>query len=424
MSILSRRSLLIGTGAALAAGAVLRPGENGNGGHSEYFKAMSEALKQQGLMRPTMVVDLDRVDANIAALRQVVNGPLGYRVVAKSLPSAGLIDYIAAKAETDRLMVFHQPFINDLARKSPNADLLVGKPMPVTAAHRFYGHAAAGPFDPQRQLQWLVDTPARLKEYSDLASGLGLKMNINIEIDVGLHRGGVDDMSAFNTMLASLQADPNLTFTGLMGYDAHVSKMPPVPGWQAREFASVQSIYQSYVSAAQTAGFDPRTLTLNAGGSPTYQLYDGNTLVNDIATGSALVKATDFDIPTLANHQPALFIATPVLKAEGTTRIPGIASMGKLMAAWNPNRAQTFFIYGGFWKAKPTSPEGLIENPLYGRSTNQEVLNGSKRVALAVNDHVFLRPTQSEFVMLQFGDIVAMRGGQIEAIWPTLEQVA
>lgn len=295
--------------------------------------------------------------------------------------------------------------------------------MPVAAAARFYNKLGTSGFDPARQLQWLVDTPERLREYSELARAKGITANINIEIDVGLHRGGMTDRTAFTQMLTQMENDPHTKFSGLMGYDAHVSKMPPIPGWRGAEFNKVQERYKRFIDAAAQAGH-PEGLTLNAGGSPTYQLYKGNSMVNEVATGSALVKALDFDIDTLTNHQPALFIATPVLKAEGTTRIPGVPDLGKLMAAWNPNRAQSFFIYGGFWKARAVSPAGLIENPLYGRSTNQEVLNGSKRVALSVNDYVFMRPTQSEFVMLQFGDIVAMRGSKVEAIWPTLEQVA
>ena len=66
------------------------------------------------------------------------------------------------------------------------------------------------------------------------------------------------------------------------------------------------------------------------------------------------------------------------------------------------------------------SPAGLSLNPTYGRSSNQEMLNGSARVALQVDDTVFYRPTQSEFVMLQFGDIAVLRGGEIVDQWPVL----
>ncbi len=50
------------------------------------------------------------------------------------------------------------------------------------------------------------------------------------------------------------------------------------------------------------------------------------------------------------------------------------------------------------------------------------MLNGSAAVpSSAVDDHVFLRPTQSEAVMLQFGDLVVVRGGRIVDSWPVLQ---
>ena len=68
------------------------------------------------------------------------------------------------------------------------------------------------------------------------------------------------------------------------------------------------------------------------------------------------------------------------------------------------------------------SPPGLRTNALFGRSSNQEMVNGSAVVPLEVDDYVFLRPTQSEFVMLQFGDLVVMRGGKIVDHWPVFQQ--
>ena len=96
--------------------------------------------------------------------------------------------------------------------------------------------------------------------------------------------------------------------------------------------------------------------------------------------------------------------------------------LGTLQSLWDPNRAQSIFTYGGYWKALPESPRGLKTNSLYGRSTNQELLNGSHTIALRPDDWVFLRPTQSEFVFLQFGDIAVYRDGAIREHWPVFRQ--
>ena len=46
------------------------------------------------------------------------------------------------------------------------------------------------------------------------------------------------------------------------------------------------------------------------------------------------------------------------------------------------------------------------------------MVNGSRAVGLQVDDQVFLRPQQSEAVLLQFGDLLALRGGRIVERWP------
>ena len=166
------------------------------------------------------------------------------------------------------------------------------------------------------------------------------------------------------------------------------------------------------------ADIDPMSLTIrNAGGSPTFRMYQNTETANEVSVGSALVKPTDFDLPTLVDHIPASYIAAPVLKSLDQTRVP-ILDLGKLHALWDPNRERAFFTDGGYWKASPVSPAGLSANSLYGRSTNQELLNGSSSIDLAVDDWVFLRPSQSEFLFLQFGDIAVFEDGEISERWP------
>lgn len=107
-----------------------------------------------------------------------------------------------------------------------------------------------------------------------------------------------------------------------------------------------------------------------------------------------------------------------MLKRTGALRIPALDEKSQLLSWWDVNRRETLFIYGGNWQADLLSPAGLQLSGLYGRSSNQELLNGSPAVGLEVDDQVFLRPTQSESVLLQFGDLLAVRGGRIVERWP------
>ncbi len=421
----SRRRFLTAA-TVIGAGGValaLRPSDKG-ANHASYYHDLGVALDEAGLARPTLIIDRQRLLSNADVLRGHLEGRQAYRVVAKSLPSLPLLETVMNRTETDRLMVFHQPFLNLVANALPDSDVLLGKPMLVAAAARFYDELDSG-FDSARQLQWLLDSPDRLRQYRELAQRKRLPMRINLEIDVGLHRGGLRSIEGLAEALRTIESDPFLTFNGFMGYEPHVVKIPGIIGGPPKAFEKAQTRYRDFVKAAEEIlGRSIADLTLNAAGSPTYQLYDGDEPANELSAGSGLVKPTDFDLETLADHQPAAFIATPVIKALDATEVPGLEALAGLMAWWNPNRARAFFIYGGYWKAVPESPAGLSIHPIYGHSTNQEMLNGSKRIDLRPDDWVFLRPTQSEHVFLQFGDIAVYDGGEIVERWPVFTQGA
>jgi D-serine deaminase-like pyridoxal phosphate-dependent protein len=162
------------------------------------------------------------------------------------------------------------------------------------------------------------------------------------------------------------------------------------------------------------------TLTLNSGGSPSYKLHEHERVSNDISVGTALLKPAHYDIETLVDHVPAAFIATPVIKATGPIELPVLDEKSRIFSWWDPNQRQTYFIYGGLWLAEYESPRGLQFNATFGHSANEEIVNGSPATGLHVDDQVFFRPQIVEGVLLQFGDLVVMRGDRIVDYWPPL----
>lgn len=402
----------------------MRPRDRG-APHAPYFAALNAELRRNGPMRPCLLIDLDRLDHNLARVTEsVCRGGKQLRLVEKSLPCLPLLEYAARRAGTRRLMSFHQPFLNQDAEAFADADLLLGKPLPAGSAARFYAQLR-GRFDPTRQLQWLIDTPARLQQYLELARGLGTCLRINIELDIGLHRGGVSELAALDALLNQIAANPqHLQWSGFMGYDPHVVAVPRIIATRQQLLDRALVRYLQFVEHAQQthSNLCHAGLVFNTAGSPTYRLHEPETLCNELSVGSALLKPADFDLDTLADHLPAVFIATPVLKSTGAIQLPGLDARSKFLAWWNPNRRQTHFIYGGNWMANYVSPAGLQPNALYGRSANQELVNASPAAGLDIDDHVFLRPRISESVLLQFGDVLAVRNGRIEAQWPVFEQ--
>ena len=412
---MKRRTVLIGGGALALAGIgtlAMRPEERG-AMHAPYFNGLAAALKRAGLNRPTLVIDRARLTANIAAVRKSVDAAkLPLRVVAKSLPAPGLLSAILTGMGTQRLMVFSAEMLRQLMPLHPQADYLGGKPLPVSEFIRISSDAAS---DPGPRMQWLIDTPQRLREYAEAAKARGITLRASLEIDVGLHRGGFADPQALAEAVTFAKA-AGVEIAGLMGYDPHVPKMPsPDSAW-----ADAQGAYTKAIEVLKGARFDPAKLTLNGAGSPTFRRHCKGTVANEVSVGSAFVKPGDFDYDDLTDLAPAAFIATPVIKANTDQPLPGVEAFSGAMHWWDRNTTRGFFIHGGHWLAKPVSPQGLEYSKLFGRSSNQELLTGSNRISLKPDDTVFLHPDQSEALFLQFGDIAVFDGGEIADLWPTL----
>ena len=397
----------------------------------EYFSQLSQALSQAGAHRPTLVVDKQRLDENLDALISVIQTGFDYRIVAKSLPSVPLLRYIMQRSGSNRLMSFHLPFLLHVVEHLPQADILLGKPMPVASARQFYQwnqRLDNSSFKPEKQLHWLVDSLERLQQYQSLAKELNCPLNINLEIDIGLHRGGFSADSPNKNIelkqaLEILNADKRLILTGLMGYEAHASKIPSFMGGTDKAFKLAMKSYQDCVQQVINI-FGQEfcdNLILNAGGSSTYPLYNKSdsqsNFITEIATASALVKPTDFDVHTLEHHKPACFIATPILKLTSKPEIPMLKGISKFLHVIGLLPKQACFIYGGNWLASPCYPSTKRSNIL-GHSSNQEMYVLEDNHSVKMDDYLFFRPTQSEAVFLQFGEIAVFEEGSIIDWWP------
>ena len=411
--------LLGGVGLTLAAGGTAllwRPNDRG-APHAMYFSQLNELLKREGPGRPIMLVDLDRVNGNIDHIVSAVGAEKTYRVVVKSLPSIPLLAHVMNLAKTQAMMVFHQPFLTAITGAFPHAEILIGRPLPVAAIAAFYKQQGHSGFDAANQIQWLIDTPERLAQYQTLARQLGVAMRINLEIDVGARRGGLPEPAAVAPILRTIATDPHhLTFTGFMGYEPHLSDLQANlhhPGVR-----QVLDVYSGFIEQAKLAGFDPAALTLNGAGSHTLGIYRRDRLMNDLSAGSAVLKPAGFDTLHLANHLPAIFIATPVLKRHDEPRIPGDPRLAKLRPLWDPNTQRQYHIHRGNWQARVVSPEGVADPD----DQNTGPLRTSTSVNLQVDDYMFLRPAQSEHVMLQFDEIFPFQGNQLTDPWPVFHQ--
>jgi D-serine deaminase-like pyridoxal phosphate-dependent protein len=390
----------------------LRAKDRGAGGHDPYFAALQAALKRAGVAQPTLVIDRPRLEANIAAVRaSLAPTRLGLRVVSKSLPAPALLDLVLAGTKSNRLMVFNGVMLDEVVACQPQADVLLGRPLPAAQVADFVRRHANSPA-PAARPQWLADSAQRIAQYAEIARANDAPLRINLEIDVGMHRGGLPGLEALSQALDLIAAEPLLRLTGLMGYDAHAAGAAS----PSAEVGRVMERYATAVGLLREKLGAVAGMTLNTAGSPTYALHLADPYANEVSVGSAFVKPTHFDLPTLAHVEPAAFVVEPVLKVMDPALFPRREGLTEALNALDPNSRRGFFLYGGYGDARPVSPPGLRFSTIYG---GRAMLAGSARVELAQDDFVFMRPTESEGVFLQFGDIAVYDGQEISAWWPT-----
>ena len=382
--------------------------------NTTYFARIQRALADAGYCQPVLLIDRNRLDKNLDVLAATVPPHMDVRIVAKSLPSLDLLTYVMERLGSNRLMTFNLAMLTDLAREVPGCDQLLGKPLPVAAAARFYEETDAR----SAKVRWLIDSTERLDQYESLGAKLAMPLDVSLEIDVGLHRGGFAPDWRLRLALRQMADSEFLNFAGFMGYEAHLAKVPSAGGLRAKAFDQAMDLYARAVALAEeTLGPGAcEAAVLNTAGSLTYQLHRHGSLANEMSIGTALLKGTDFDIDLLTAFRPAVFIATPVLKKLASTRLPGLDFLDRL-----PKRRgksdMALFIHGGHWLADPFHPAGMKQNTIYGRSSNQEMLNVPAGTEVEPDDFVFLRPTQTEAVLMQFGALAVYDGEVLADTW-------
>ena len=135
-----------------------------------YFSGLSKALRAAEIHQPCLVLDLDLLDRNIAAIKAKFAHGVELMLVDKSLPSLPLLAHIRSAFPTQQFMTFHLPISASVLSEFPDADLVLGKPMPVAGArHALLKGVLSANAEQASRIVWLIDTDERLAAYGGLA---------------------------------------------------------------------------------------------------------------------------------------------------------------------------------------------------------------------------------------------------------------
>ena len=405
---------------------------------AERFAAWNASLKADAAGRASSLVDLDAIDRNLKLVGDTLGSNIALRLVAKSLPSVQLLEYMMLTACTNRVMTFTEGMTRDLlCRFGGDVDILLGRPAAVDAAARTFDtldeHSPGG-VNPTSTVRWLVDTEERMQEYSALGSERGVTLRIAVEIDVGLRRGGARNEDELLAMLDVIDRSASLELTALMGYEGHFPFVPDGAN-PDREFDCVLRRYADFVCAgrdAYPAMFDA-PLVYNSGGSRTYHYYTDqlDTPVNEVAMGSAFSYPRNFSNIPETELRRATFLGTPVLKRTDPAEAPFAPGFLPGLAEDDPAYEVQFIVVGGGFPAEQLHPEGLVHNPVTSSSgsdpdavanliSNQAEWLGARATELAVGDLIFYHPWEGDGLSwLKRLDV--FRGRELIDQWSTFQ---
>jgi D-serine deaminase-like pyridoxal phosphate-dependent protein len=390
----------------------------------KYFSDLTTDL-QKDFGTPQMLIDINRLDANAAT---IVAGAKAtrYRIVEKSLPSLDLLRHVKEQTGSNRFLVMHLPFLSEILT-IPDAQVLIGKSQPTKATTNFLD----GDRDHDDRVTWMVDSVARLNELIIYAKHTRRLLRAAVEIDVGMHRGGVRTPAQLPDVLKLFAANGDaVTFAGMLGYDGHVSGAPSVPGLEERTiraaFNTMQDTYQAFkdVLTRDFGGLVRDDLIFNSGGTDTYSAFPDDGPVNDVAAGGGMLRPSSYSSPFLGPLTPAAFIAAPVLSHSDRLELPYVTDIAQSQT----DNGQGFTMYGGGWASSPVYPAGVQSAPFVSDSPginqvpNASWMYGPASPRIDVGTWIFQQPIQADCIFM-FENLLVIEDGTFKGkVWKPFQR--
>jgi D-serine deaminase-like pyridoxal phosphate-dependent protein len=128
-----------------------------------------------------------------------------------------------------------------------------------------------------------IDHPANARELAAALRAAGSRLDVVIEIDVGMGRGGVRSAEEAVALARHVAAFPELRFRGVQGYEGHCMLEPDRALRLQKARAAIDQV-GAVIDRLAAAGF--RCEIVSAGGTGTYDITGGDPRVTEIQAGS------------------------------------------------------------------------------------------------------------------------------------------
>ena len=271
---------------------------------------MKPRLTRSSIPTPALVIDLDALERNIAAMAAFV-AQSGQRLrphakthkciaIARLQIAAGAMGISCATL--DELAAMVAGGIPGLLLTSP----LAGEPKLA----RLQGLLERDP-----DITVVADDPRAVAALDALAKGLGVRTRVLVDVDVGQRRTGCRSVAAAVALAKDIRSCTGLRFGGLQAYAGHIQH---IAGREARRSAAdaVADQVHALCAALSTEQLTPQLVTGAGTGTAEFDGLGG--VYTELQAGSYVFMDTDYlAVEGLKrNYEPALFVDTTVIGAQ------------------------------------------------------------------------------------------------------------
>jgi len=168
----------------------------------------------------------------------------------------------------------------------------------------------------------VADHPDSVKLLADVAAGAGGKIDVLVDVDVGMGRTGCHDIPAAVALAKQVKASPSLNYAGIQAYWGNLQHVTPFAERVQRIGVQMQKVRDT-IKALTEAGLKP--LIVSGGGTGSHRIDSLAGLLTEIQPGSYLFMDSAYRAISISENdnpfQPSLFVAASVVSVNTPGRV-------------------------------------------------------------------------------------------------------
>jgi len=350
-----------------------------------------ESVGKSDIDTPALLIDLDAMERNIAKMAKYFRGVKAKLrphakthktpIIAHKQIQAGARGITCAKLGEAEVMV--AAGIRDILI----ANQVVGR-QKIERLMRLAKHS---------DVVVAVDDPRNARDLSEAALRVGTKLNILIEVNVGMDRCGVEPGKPTLVLARNVLKLPGLRFRGVMGYEGHTVFMEPFEK-RREECTKAMKLLIGTRDTLEDAGIGVEIVS--AGGTGTYNISGEYPGVTEIQAGSYVLLDSKYKT-IVPEFECALTVLTTVISKPTSDR--AIVDMG--MKA----------VTSEFGVPQPKGVKGVELIRLSEEHGKLQLKNPS--TSINVCDKLEFVPTHCCTTINLHDRFYGVRGDRLEAIW-------